>query len=329
MSTELPSDDRFDASLVQFRFVGGRADQHAIEAEDFSDCLRGLVDLAKVLESEGALGRNAKSELLVDPVRPGSLIVDIWAAVTSGQPDLWGSLDLWGAVVDGGVAGFIGLAIETGRRMFRDEVDDFDYLDNGNVKLTFRHGPPTEVPSGVWDALNRNRSKTRRALRRLMSTMDKSDSGGADVLEVRTGAPGASSEDVSTGPARITMTQRDYEAVEDPDDDDSSLPDPTEFTVDVAVDVVDFREQGDWRIRLRGESGRKATMADTAFQSQLDRGELAISKDDVLNVTIEEQIVPREQRIRRDWRIIRVNEVKGRRRDDNPDAPQDRATTQD
>ena len=121
----LPEDDHVDPVIL--RFVGEDREGHGIHelrAAHVAEVLKGLVGLHGDFDRAGAFGSGPPSEIVVRPPREGSFIIEVVRFVVENREAAAG--------VIGGVPS-LGTIVWWATKSLRAVVEDFEYLDNGNV----------------------------------------------------------------------------------------------------------------------------------------------------------------------------------------------------
>ena len=278
--------------VVQLRFSDEAENIRSINAAEMAEAIQGLVEFTSSMAKAGLFGDGAPPELRVRPPREGSFILEAVLQLYQNDPG-----------VALGTAGSAGAALATGlrvgiRRLRGDEPADFEYLDNGDVKITWPHQRVDQIPSQVWDQLRANKRPTRRALRKLMAPLSDE----ADSLEVRDGTADQSTSRILESEPELVANRSDYRiAVQEPDDVTETV---ETFEVEAQLTSIDFRPGEKWRIKTL-EGTRQATMEDEEFSRQLDNG-MALHKNDIFDVTIREIRTVKNGRTTREWSLIKV-----------------------
>lgn len=282
--------------LLQLKFRDEEGVLLGLRADDLADVLDGLVTLTNDFAKAGVFGHEPPPEVHVLPPRDGSFILDAQLQWVLENPEGAGSF-MMGA---GALTASLTASIKAAIKQIRAGVQDFDHLENGNVKVKWEDGTVDEIPKETWNELGKRGPRRKKALRQLMAPL----SGEADTLEVR------SSGDPETLDARnpeVVAGVDDYRAAAAPDPEE---PDDFEiFDTEAQVETIDFVSDH-WKIKTPQHGSRKATVEDTKFLLEVDRG-LALRKSDIFNLRIrEDRTGPTKSRTRK-WTVI---EVLGHRR---------------
>lgn len=301
--------------LVQLRFSDEAGTIHDLNAAEMAEALQGLVELNTQMAKAGLYGEGAPPEIRVRPPEKGSFIIEAVVQWAAANPE--------GAASISGTAGAaLTWAIGTGVKIVRgDVVDDFDYLDNGNVKVKFKNGSPEEVPRKVWEELNTKKRRTRKALSKIMAPLGDD----ADLLEVRDGNASETTSQIMGAEPDLIVGRDDYRAAVREVDDIEEL--ESDFEAEAQLRAIDFRRGEKWTVKtLHGT--RKAKIEDEEFLLQLDRG-LALHKNDIFDVMIHEVITTKNGRNSTQWSLTKVSRKRRGADDDNqnsssqePDSPE-------
>lgn len=301
-STSKPQYSEGADGVVQLRFTDLADNVTDINAAELAEAIQGLVEYTSEMARSGLFGAEAPPELRVRPPKEGSFIVEAVLHLYNDAPD---------AVVGTGVAAVAGLAqsIRVGiRRLRGEEPTDVEYLDTGDVKVSWPSGTFDEVPAEVWRNLSQDRRRTRRALRKLLAPL----SDDVDTLEIRDGSAQASTAEILATPVEVVAERTDYRIAQHEEDEIEEL--ESEFEAEAILRSIDFRDGAKWTVQTLVDGTRKATVEDEDFLRRLDEG-MAIHKNDIFDVKIREVATVKNGRTVRDWSLIRV--VRKRRGDDD------------
>jgi hypothetical protein len=289
--------------VVQLRFSNEENTVSDINAAEFAEVLQGLVEFTSQLAKVGSFGDGMAPVVRVRPPVEGSFIVDAVIASYGADP-----VETVGTIV--ATAAGVGQAINVAvKRLRGDIVTDFEYLDNGNVKLNWRDGSVSEVPEQAWKELKNVKVSTRKALRKIMAPL----SDDVSRLEVRDGSVDESSDEVLQSVPEIVMSRADYyTAVAEIDDESTEI---EQLEAEAQLRSIDFRRGEKWRVETP-LGNRLATIEDEDFLLRLDRG-MALHKNDIFNVLIRETRTTKNGRTTKDWSITQVTFT--RRGDDDGD----------
>ncbi|WP_455837038.1 DUF7946 domain-containing protein [Pseudarthrobacter siccitolerans] len=291
--------------LVQLRFSDEAGHIRDINAAEMAESLLGLVELSGQMARAGLYGEGVPPEIRVRPPEKGSFIIEAIVHWAAENPE--------GAMTMAGTAGgALTQAINVGLKVIRGgAVEDWEYLDNGDVKLKWKDGAtPTQVPEPVWKELQKGKKQTRRALSRIMAPLGDD----ADKLEVRDGRASETTSEVLESPPEVVASKDDYRAAVQEVDEISEY--VSEFDAEAQLQSIDFTSAEKWKIRtLHGTRG--ATMEDEEFLRQLDHG-MALHKNDIFDVTIREVQTTKNGRTSRAWSVIKAIRKRRGEDDDNP-----------
>lgn len=295
--------DQVKDGLVQLRFADEQNEIQDLNAAELAEVLQGLVEFTGQMARAGLFGDGIPPEVRVRPPQEGSFILEALVQWAHDNPE--GGAALYGTASMGLVQA-LNLAM---RKLRGARMADFNYLDNGNVKVNWSDGAVEEVPPGVFKQLNTLKRPTKQALRKLLAPLGDD----ADSLEVRDGTPFDATEEILSTPPDLVVDRTDYRiAAADTVEEEERV---ATFDVEAQLRSIDFRPGEKWRVRTpRGT--RRATMEDEDFLRSLDEG-MALHKNDLFDVTIRELETTRNGRTTRDWALIRV--VRKRRGDDDGD----------
>lgn len=275
-----------EQQVITLRFTGENSDQtnlHELRAEHVSDVLEGISELAQDFDKAGAFhnsGPNSR-DLFVRPVKEGSFIIELVqvivdnpaeAATAIGLPSL--SQIAWTAI-----------------QMFKDQVMDFEYLENGNVKINWKDGTVSEVTSTVWEELNKRTRRRKKQLRKIMRPIE--DTRVAELQLESTADAGDQQP--------VTLTKDDYRAVA-PDENEEE-----EFDIFVTtgqLSAIDFDDPDRWKIKTPFAT-RVATVEDEDFLNQVSDG-LYLNSTDSFSMKIREDCITKNGRTTKKWTILKI-----------------------
>lgn len=308
-----PREDQPEPRVVDsltLRFTGRDSDGtqlNELRAAHVAEVLQGLVgitsdfDKAGVFHEEGASG----AEVLVRPAEEGSFIMEVvrvateyWevAATAVGVPSM-GSIIWWAT------------------KSMRAEPENFEHLDNGNVKIQWQDKTVDEVPARAWEELQKRKRRRKKQLREIMAPLSDPR---VEALEVADD----DQEDVSdsdAAPEVYTLTRADYDAVK-PEDEVKET--EKVFEVEGQMAAIDFDNPGRWRVSTDA-ANRAVTVEDEAFLTRVANG-LAIRKTDIFRLRIREDRTVVNGRTSTKWVVLKVE---SHRRSVNDDGdPSDEAS---
>ncbi|WP_064257771.1 hypothetical protein [Rhodococcus sp. HS-D2] len=285
------ADTRKVLDSVTLRFDGDEksgTDLHELRAADVAQVLQGLASFVSDFDKAGAFHDEgpADSVMLVRPPQEGSFIIE--AIRMAGEN--WEGV----AAVTGlpSVATLINLATKS----MRAEVQDFEHLENGNVKIMWQDDTVQEVSRPVWEELNKRKHRRKKQLREIMAPLGDDRVSTLDV----SGAP--SSEDEETPPSdEFVLTRADFDSVAPTDEVEES---EETFEVDGQMQAIDFGDPTRWKVRAAGQT-RKATVDDADFLRRVAEG-LAISSSDIFRLRIRADKIVKNGRARTTWTVLKV-----------------------
>lgn len=296
-----PADGVVD--ILTLRFVGEEEDGtelHELRAAHVAEVLIGVVGLSSDFAKAGAFGEGpAGSEVLVRPAQEGSFLLEVVRMVQDNQEAI-----LAGA----GAAGVptLGQIIWWATRSARADVSDFEYLENGNVKVTWQDDTAQEIPLPAWRELQKRGRRRKKQLRQIMAPLSDAR---VSALEVE----GPSVDEVEDEEAvAYKLTRPDYNAVQ-PDDE---IREGSEiFETEAQMSAIDFDDPTRWRIKTK-DANRLATVEDKDFLGRVANG-LAIRKSDIFDLTVRQDTVERNGRTRRTWTVLGVKSHRRAAHDDD------------
>ena len=290
---------------LTLRFVGTEKDGselHELRASHVAEVLQGLVGLSSDFEKAGVFGGEGpvNSEVLVRPAQEGSFLIEVvrvaqenWGLVTAvvGVPSL--SKVIWWAT-----------------RAARADVQGFDYLDNGNVKVTWQDNTAEEIPVVAWNELQKRDRRRKKQLREIMAPLSDSRVTSLDVASAPV-TPGDALEDNAAGEVFV-LSKQDYNAVK-PDDEVEERSDI--FEVEAQMSAIDFDDFTRWRVKTKSRT-HSATVEDTTFLARVADG-LAIRKGDIFTLRIREDATTKNGRTHSIWTVLRVENHRRAASDDD------------
>ena len=285
------TDTRKVLDSVTLRFAGDEksdADLHELRAADVAEVLQGLSSLVSDFDKAGAFHDEgpADSVVLVRPPQEGSFIIEAIRVASEN----WETI----AAVTGipSVATIIQLATKS----MRADVQDFEHLENGNVKIAWQDGTVHEVSRAVWEELNKRKRRRKKQLREIMAPLGDDRVSELDV----SGAPAREAESVSP-PEPFVLTRDDYDSVAPTDEVDES---EETFEVEAQMQAIDFGDPTRWKVKAAGQT-RKATVDDADFLRRVAQG-LAISSSDIFQLRIRADKIVKNGRGRTTWTVLKV-----------------------
>lgn len=291
--SETPTGRRV-VDTVTLRFDGSEnSDVGELLAADVAQVLLGLAgivsdfDKAHVFHAEGP----ADSQVLVRPPQEGSFIIEA-VRIAAENPE---------AVAAALGVPSVSQLIWWATKSIRAGVQEFSYLENGNVKVNWQDGTAEEVPKAAWDELNKRKRRRKKQLREIMAPL-----GDSRVTELDISGPppqtSTSTEDTQNAPEQFVLTRADYNSVA-PTDDITERADT--FEVLANMQTIDFADSTKWRVKPSGGRARKAVVVDSQFLNRVAQG-LAISKTDVFRLQVREDTIVKNGRTRSAWTVLKV-----------------------
>ncbi|WP_402843821.1 hypothetical protein [Microbacterium sp. GXS0129] len=308
--------------VVQLRFVDEDNNVHDIGASDLAQVLEGLIALTSELTKAGEFGDGAAPRIRIRAPKEGSFVIEAIAWVNANPIGAAGlTVATLGASAaaksfgaDAGKA--ISQAIGAGIRSLRGHKPiDFEYLDNGDVKVTWSDNVVSELRRESWNKLQEMKRPTRQALSKIMAPLNTD----ADVLEVRDASVTETTEEILQSPADAVAIRTDYlTAIQETE---KPWEDVRFFDTEAVLSAIDFENTAKWRVKTTNDGTRTATIEDAQFLRGLDHGE-AIHKNDIFWLRVRETTTKEPGRnIRTEWAVIEVTRTK--RGDTDGDATND------
>ena len=278
---------------VTLRFQGrdqDDSDLHELRAAHVAEVLQGLVGLESDFAKAGAFGDGpAGSEVLVRPAQEGSFLIEV-VRLAQENPE-------W---LLAGTPPSLSQVIWWATKSARAEVSDFEYLDDGMVKVNWSDGTVQSVPRPAWDELNKRTRRRKKHLAQIMAPLSDSN---VTSLEVASSPP---AEEEQPAPEPYVLEREDYDAVRPEDEIDESF---EIFEVEAQMSAIDFDDPARWRVKTP-DARRVATVEDKEFLGRVSTG-LAIRKSDIFRLKIREDVTTKNGRSRTRWAVL---EVLGHRR---------------
>lgn len=304
--------DEIEDGVVQLRFADDGDNVRDIGAADLAEVLEGLVEFTRELAKSGEFGDGAAPRIRIRAPKEGSFIIEAIVWMQENPFAAAGLVAFSGAV--GTAAGkSVADAIGAGIRSLRGQQPvDFDYLENGDVKVKWPDNSVSQVRRETWDKLQEMKRPTRRALSKIMTPLNTD----ADKLEVRDASVDATTDEILSTPAEAVAIRTDYltaiQVHEEPYEDQRI------FETEAVLATIDFDNTAKWRVKTTREGTRTATIEDVEFLRGLDRGD-AIHKNDIFWLKVRETITKEPgKNVRTEWAVIEVQRT--RRGDTGGDA---------
>lgn len=286
------------------RFEGREEDGselHELRAAHVAEVLQGLVGLSSDFAKAGVFADGpAGSEVLVRPAEQGSFLIEVIrvvqdnaatvaaAATAAGVPTL--SQIVWWAT-----------------REARADVEDFEYLANGNVKVSWQDKTSEEVPEKAWRELQKRSRRRKRHLRQIMAPLSDER-----VTSLEVEAQPASGAAAPSGAQPFTLVRSDYDAVRPEDEIDER---ENTFVTEAQMSAVDFDDPAKWRVKT--PTAKRAAIVEDEEFLRLVKGGLAIRSTDIFKVRVREDTVIKNGRTRRKWTVLKVEEHRRAAGDDD------------
>lgn len=286
-----------EVDSLELRFVGEDADGtalHELRASHVAEVLQGLVGLSSDFANAGAFGDGPiAGEVLVRPAREGSFIIEVIRVVQENP----------GLVAAGATAGGVptlSQVIWWATRSMRADVENFEYLENGNVKVLWQDNTAQEIPRTAWEELQKRDRRRKKQLRQIMTPL--SDPRVRRVVVTEPAEIEAPTSDPVEPSAAFTLDRVDYDAVR-PEDEIAEK--QNIFEVEAQMSAINFDDPEKWRVKAMDQSARNATVEDNDFLLRVDRG-LSIHKRDIFTLRIREDAVTKNGRTSRKWTVLNV-----------------------
>ncbi len=281
------------ADILTLRFDGRESDGtalHELRAAHVAEVLQGLTGLSSDFAKAGVFGDGpAGSDVLVRPPQNGSFLIEVvryvhdhaalvgtYAAV-AGAPTL--SQIIWWAT-----------------RKARADVSDFEYLENGNVKVSWQDNTAEEIPASAWRELQKRDLRRKKHLRQIMAPLSDPRVSSVDIQ-----SPPTAESDGTEGAETFTLTRPDYDAVRA---DDDVTENQKVFETEAQMSAIDFDNPKKWRVKTASVT-RAATVEDQDFLGRIANG-LAVRKSDIFRLTVREDTVEKNGRTRHKWTVLKV-----------------------
>ncbi|WKS28547.1 hypothetical protein NLL49_04825 [Corynebacterium propinquum] len=302
-----PTSANREQQILTLRFTGRNNSNnlHELRAEHISDVLEGISELTQDFDKAGAFHNSGPSrrDLFVRPAREGSFIIELVQVIVDSplaQAAAENPAEAAAALGLPSVSQITWIAI----RMFKDQVKDFNHLENGNVKINWKDDTASEVTPAVWEELNKRMRRRKKQLRKIMRPMED-----ARVAELEVSSTADRSEKTT-----ITLVKDDYEAIAP---DDSEKEEFDIFETKGQLSAIDFDDSDRWKIKTSFAT-RVATVEDENFLNKVASG-LYLNSTDSFDLKIREDRVTKNGRTTRKWTILRIQK-EGELNDDDESA---------
>ncbi|NJI61168.1 hypothetical protein HCX50_17210 [Microbacterium oxydans] len=296
--------DEIEDGVVQLRFADDGDNVRDISAADLAEVLEGLVEFTRELSKSGEFGDGAAPRIRIRAPKEGSFILEAIVWLQENPIAAAGLVAASGAV--GTAAGkSVADAIGAGIRSLRGQQPvDFDYLENGDVKVKWPDNSATQVRRETWDKLQEMKRPTRRALSKIMTPLNTD----ADKLEVRDASLGATTDEILSTPADAVAIRTDYLTAIQVHEE--TYENERIFETEAILATIDFDNSAKWRVKTTREGTRTATIEDVQFLRGLDRGD-AIHKNDIFWLKVKETTIKEPgKNVRTEWAVIEVRRTR-------------------
>lgn len=279
--------------VLQLRFRDDQNNLTELSAADVAEVLQGLVAMASDFATAGVFGDGLPGTLKVRPPREGSFILEVTNWIQH-NPELT-------AIVAGEIgAPSLGTALVWATKSARAEVKGVEYLDNGEVLLTFSDDTVEQVPLEAWDVLRTKKRKRKKQLRQIMAPLSNPN---VTTVEVRVAEEPPGEEIPASTPPVAVLDVADYRAVVPVDEVEETS---DIFEAEAQMVTVDFDSGEKWRVRIPGGRTRTAAVEDTDFLAKVNEG-LALHKSDIFRLRIREDRTVRDGRnSKTTWTVLKV-----------------------
>lgn len=302
------SREEFQDGVVQLRFRDFDDNVRDINAAEFAEVLQGLVEFTSDMAKDGLFDAPIAPEVRVRAPERGSFVVEAVLQWAVENPEVALSM---ATTAGGGIVQALNVGI---RRLRGEGPQDFEYLENGNVKVKWQNGTVDEVPAPAWKRLSSMKRRTRESMRKLLAPLGDD----ADVLEIRTATVDETTEAVLREEPEIVANRADYQSASRVIDDTHT--EAETFRVEAKLQSVDFRRGEKWRVQTINGT-RLASIEDDDFLLELDRG-APIHKNDIFEVDILETRTTKNDRTTKDWSLVKVTwKRRGEDEDDDESSP--------
>lgn len=274
-----------EQQVLTLRFEGhpeSKYPLHELRAEHVADVLEGISELVQDFDKAGAFHNSGPSsrDLMVRPAKEGSFLLEVVQLVVDNPGETFAALGLpsisqitWWAL-----------------RMAKDQVKDFSYLDNGNVKINWAGGTASEVTRPVWEELNKRTRRRKKQLRNILRPLEDARVSGLET----------SSTADTTGQTEH-YDKDDYKAVKPSEDKEESF---DIFTIEGTLSAIDFDDPDRWKVST-AIGKRVATVEDEEFLLAVHEG-MNLSRSDSYQLRIREDKVTKNGYTTKKWTILRI-----------------------
>lgn len=298
--------------VVQLRFVDEADNVTDISATDLAEVLEGLVQFTSELAKSGEFGDGPAPRIRIRAPKEGSFVLEAIVWVQENPIATTGLAAFTGAAAAAAGKSVVD-AIGAGIRSLRGQRPvDFDYLENGDVKVKWPDNSVSQVRRETWEKLQQMKRPTRSALSKLLTPLNTD----ADTLEVRDASVDATTDEILSTPAEAVAIRTDYlTAIQEAEE---TYENERIFETEAVLRTIDFDNTAKWRVKTTHEGTRTATIEDVQFLRGLDRGD-AIHKNDIFWLKVKENTIKEPgKNARTEWAVIEVRRT--RRGDTDGDA---------
>lgn len=273
---------------AKLRYSNEDGTLYELAAADLAEALQGLNELVSGFAEAGAFGDGPPPRVMVRPPEEGSFAMEAVLEVLQAHVQL-GDVVLGGSTFTG-----ITSAVRWATKSARVGISDVDYLDNGKVKIKWQDDTADVVEEKVYDELRRSKRKNKRALRKILGPMG--DEASTLTVTDLDGQPDGA-------PAEVELTRDDYRAVRP--EQQEAQDEVSTFEAEAQVMHANLQGPEGWRVRtIAGE--RRVTIEDEDFLAEVREGR-PISADEILWVTVREEVTVPNERKRTKWTITEVH----------------------
>ena len=291
------------------RFVGHDDDGrplHELRAAHVAEVLQGVVGLTSDFDKAGVFHDEgpADSTILVRPAQQGSFLIEVVRVAMENVDQYKGAVTAAGVPTIGSIVWWATKSVRAG-------VKDFDYLENGNVKVVWQDDTSQEVPASAWAELQKRKRRRKKQLRQIMAPLSDPKVTELDITDPveRTGT-----EDMpdSRPPQTYSLDRTDYDAAR-PEDD---IVETWEiFETRAKMSAIDFDDPTRWRVKADGIT-RTVTVEDAKFLRRVAAG-AAIRPQDSFWLRIREDAITKNGRTRTTWTVLSVEKTRRAADDDD------------
>ncbi|OUE00138.1 hypothetical protein CMMCAS08_15395 [Clavibacter michiganensis subsp. michiganensis] len=283
---------------LTLRFTGENEDGsqlHELRASHVAEVLTGLVGLSGDFAKAGAFNSEGivDSEVLVRPAQEGSFLIEVVRVVTEN----------WEAISTVAGPPTLTQIILWATKSARADVEEFEHLGNGNVKVKWQDGTAQEVPLAAWKELQKNTPRRKRQLRQILAPLSDSRVSAVDVE--RPSSKELEKLTPDDAPDVFVLTKPDYDTVkpDDKTDERSEI-----VNAEAQMTAIDFDDSTKWRVRATFDGKtlkRSATVEDEDFLGHVSNG-LAIRKEDIFQIRLRVDTSTTNGRTSTRWTVLEV-----------------------